>query len=368
MQVKNIMNVFISLMLMKTTSFNLKRMSTMKKITIKQITMKKDVPDMKSLAQYYKPKTPNQELYTKYLADPKTTLIFALGPAGTGKTMLACNEAVRQLKSGSINKIVITRPVVPVEEDIGYLPGNINHKMDPWTRPIFDVFLEFYAQRDIDLLLYNGVIEIAPLAYMRGRTFKNSFIIADEMQNSSPNQMLMLTTRIGEKSKMVVTGDLKQSDKSLNSGLLDFSNKFKLYQTVFNKRLEKEELYSNNKYDESNFNIGIKIIELNNTDIERNPVIIKLLDIYTMTDEKVKEEIKNIDNEKNKQIEEHKKIEEDKLKLKSFIQEKINNSDNNIINYKNTTKKTSKNKKIIIDDDAALIPINHITKRFNDKN
>jgi hypothetical protein len=150
--------------------------------------------------------------------------------------------------------------------------------MDPWTRPIFDIFLEFFSQKDIDLMVYNNIIEIAPLAYMRGRTFKKSFIIADEMQNSSPNQMLMLTTRIGENSKMVITGDLKQSDKGQNSGLSDFIAKYKLYERVVKTRQNPAEFYSP----------SIRIVELNNTDIERSPVVVNILDIYNTTEDEVK--------------------------------------------------------------------------------
>jgi phosphate starvation-inducible PhoH-like protein len=242
--------------------------------TKRKITMKRDGNiELKSLSQFYKPKTPNQEKYYSYLNDDKIKLLFAVGPAGTGKTMLACNNAVKDLKSGKVDKIIVTRPVVPVEEDIGFLPGNINKKMDPWTRPIFDVFLDFFSQREIDLMMYNSIIEISPLAYMRGRTFKNAFIIADEMQNSSPNQMLMLTTRIGLGSKMVVTGDLKQSDKGLDSGLNDFINKFKVY--------EKRE---SEKYNNTDINSGIKMVELTNEDIERSPIIIKILDVYSVND------------------------------------------------------------------------------------
>ena len=249
--------------------------------TKRKLVMKKDNVELKSLSQFYKPKTPNQEKYYSYLNDEKIKLLFAVGPAGTGKTMLACNNAVKDLKSGKVNKIVLTRPVVPVEEDIGFLPGNINKKMDPWTRPLFDVFLDFFSQREIDLMMYNSVIEISPLAYMRGRTFKNAFIIADEMQNSSPNQMLMLTTRIGQGSKMVVTGDLKQSDKGLDSGLSDFINKFKVY-----------EQRESEKYNNTEINSGIKIVELNNTDIERSPVIVKILDVYNVNE--VKQEKKPV--------------------------------------------------------------------------
>ena len=289
--------------------------------TKRKITMKRDGNiELKSLSQFYKPKTPNQEKYYSYLNDDKIKLLFAVGPAGTGKTMLACNNAVKDLKSGKVDKIIVTRPVVPVEEDIGFLPGNINKKMDPWTRPLFDVFLDFYSQREIDLMMYNSVIEISPLAYMRGRTFKNAFIIADEMQNSSPNQMLMLTTRIGMGSKMVVTGDLKQSDKGLDSGLSDFINKFKVYE-----RRESE------KYNNTDINIGIKIVELNNTDIERSPVIVKILDVYNVNEVAVEK--------------------------KPVVGQLSQNTIRLIPNKKSSRSNSTKN---AIDNDAAMIPFNQL--------
>ena len=277
---KQILRFVVAVFLIRTNSSFIKPFSSMKNARFlnKTLNMKKDTPEIKSLSQYYKPKGYNQEQYVKYLNDYKTKVLLAVGPAGTGKTMFACNTAIRELKSGSINKIVLTRPVVPVEEDIGFLPGNINKKMDPWTRPIFDTFLEFFSQKDIDLMVYNNIIEISPLAYMRGRTFKKSFIIADEMQNSSPNQMLMLTTRIGEGSKMVITGDLNQSDKGPNSGLSDFIKKYKLYERVVKTRQNEREFYSP----------SIRIVELNNTDIERSPVVVNILDIYNTTEDEVK--------------------------------------------------------------------------------
>ena len=214
---------------------------------------------------FYSPKSSNQIQYVEYLNNNKYDLIVAVGPAGSGKTMFACLKAIESLKKNLVNKIIVTRPVVPVEEDIGYLPGNIIKKMDPWTRPIFDIFLEYYSQNEINQMLNNGIIEISPLAYMRGRTFKNSFIIADEMQNSSPNQMMMLTTRIGINSKMVITGDLQQTDKLIDNGLKDFISKLEVYNGHFYNTTE---------------NHDIKIIKLNSSDVMRSQVVEKVLKMY----------------------------------------------------------------------------------------
>jgi len=230
--------------------------------------------DLKSLAHFYKPRTPNQEEYVNYLSDFNIPIVLGIGPAGSGKTLFACNQAVMALKKRNIDKIIITRPVVPVEEDIGFLPGSMINKMDPWTRPIFDFFLEFYAQKDIDGMLHSGVLEIAPLGYMRGRTFKDAFIIADEMQNSSPNQMLMLTTRIGERSKMVITGDLKQTDRGEENGLADLMRKLDAY----------------NKYCVTNNKPlpDIKMVKMKGEDIQRSSIVTALLDIYSDKPKEIK--------------------------------------------------------------------------------
>jgi phosphate starvation-inducible PhoH-like protein len=168
------------------------------------------------------PKNLNQESYLLKLNDPSKMIIFAIGPAGTGKTMLAVQWAIDQLKYGSADKIIITRPAVSVDEEHGFLPGDLNEKMAPWTRPIMDVFAENFNAREITNMITEGVIETSPLAYMRGRTFKNAVVIADEMQNATPSQMKMLLTRLGVGSKMVVTGDLQQADRPSNNGLLEF--------------------------------------------------------------------------------------------------------------------------------------------------
>jgi len=223
----------------------------------------------------YSPRGFNQCRYVDFLKDPSISIVVGVGPAGCGKTLFACHAAIQELKYGNIEKIVMTRPLVSVDkEDLGFLPGTIVNKMDPWTRPIFDIFSEFYSQNEIEYMIKTGVIEISPLAYMRGRTFKYSFIIADEMQNSSPNQMLMMTTRIGEGSKMVITGDLKQSDRfpvdnhrfsdrsdvSLdNNGLYDFIQKIQSFNGT---------------------NDDIRLVEMENSDIERSHVVIKVLEMY----------------------------------------------------------------------------------------
>jgi len=220
--------------------------------------------EMRGISPLYSPRSANQKKYVDTLNNQNTTLVFGIGPAGTGKTLFACSAAIRDLKHGKIQKIVLTRPVVPVEEELGFLPGNIKHKMDPWTRPIFDIFLEYYSQKDIDAMVHGGVIEISPLGFMRGRTFKKCFIIADEMQNSSPNQMLMLTTRIGLGSKMVVTGDLNQSDRVNDNGLKIFMDKIRKYNGDKN---------------------GIEICELENDDIERSAVVSQILNIFKGNEE-----------------------------------------------------------------------------------
>ena len=224
----------------------------------------------KKLTPLYKPRSDNQKKYVSYLNDPKVPIVFGIGPAGCGKTLFACTTAIEGLKKGIFQKVILTRPIVPVEEEeLGFLPGSLINKMDPWTRPLMDIFLEYYTQHELQFMLASGVIEISPLAYMRGRTFKRAFIIADEMQNSTPNQMLMLTTRIGDESKMVITGDLKQSDRCRENGLLDIMTKLKTY-TKNNEQPETNEKKT----------LGIEMIEMNHGDIERSPIVSKILDIY----------------------------------------------------------------------------------------
>lgn len=172
------------------------------------------------------PKSRNQEAYIDLLNDESKMIVFATGPAGTGKTMLAVLAGIKALRAGAVSRLVVTRPAVGVDDEKhGFLPGTLNQKMEPWTRPIMDVMQEYYRPQDITRMLEDQVIEISPLAYMRGRTFKNAWIIADEMQNATPGQMKMLLTRLGENSKLVVTGDTQQADRrDPENGLLDFKS------------------------------------------------------------------------------------------------------------------------------------------------
>lgn len=169
------------------------------------------------------PKSINQESYILALTDPGKDIVVVTGPAGTGKTYLAMLAAIRALRAGEIDRIVLTRPAVGVDDEKhGFLPGDLNAKMEPWTKPLLDVLREFYTVKEIEYMLGEQVVEIAPLAYMRGRTFKNSWIILDEAQNATPSQIKMLLTRIGRGSKIVVTGDTDQADrKRPDNGLAD---------------------------------------------------------------------------------------------------------------------------------------------------
>jgi phosphate starvation-inducible PhoH-like protein len=200
----------------------------------------------------------NQKSYLSKLYSETTSIVLAIGPAGTGKTMLAVQYGIKLFQEGVVDKIVVTRPAVSVDEDLGFLPGTLNEKMAPWTRPIFDVFSEYYQAKDIAKMLEDGTIEISPLAYMRGRTFKNAYIIADECQNTTVNQMKMLLTRLGEGSKMVVTGDLAQADRLSDNGLINFCN-----------LLEQKEYLEH-----------IDIIRFDHKDIERHNAVKEVLAVY----------------------------------------------------------------------------------------
>tara|TARA_B100000123_G_scaffold30273_1_gene20420 strand:+ start:7247 stop:7984 length:738 start_codon:yes stop_codon:yes gene_type:complete len=207
------------------------------------------------------PRNVAQEDYLYQLADPKNNIVFAIGPAGTGKTLLCTQMGIKSFMEREVKKIVITRPAVSVDEQHGFLPGDLKEKMAPWTRPIFDIFEKHFSLSQIEMMLSENLIEIAPLAYMRGRTFEDSWIIADEMQNATKSQMKMLLTRIGVNTKMIVTGDLKQHDRGFSeNGLSDFIDLVKHY--------EQEKLNH------------IAVSRFDMMDVERHPAVTEVLKIY----------------------------------------------------------------------------------------
>ena len=166
-----------------------------------------------------KPKTVGQKQYVDLIR--KNTIVFGVGPAGTGKTFLAVAMAVRALREKQVNRIILTRPAIEAGEKLGFLPGDLQSKIDPYLRPLYDALYEMMGAENYQKLVEKGTIEIAPLAYMRGRTLDDSFIILDEAQNATPEQMKMFLTRLGFQSKAVITGDLSQTDlpRGQKSGL-----------------------------------------------------------------------------------------------------------------------------------------------------
>lgn len=204
------------------------------------------------------PRNIAQEQYIEALTDQDKHIIFAMGPAGTGKTLLATMYAIKELKEKRINKIIITRPAVSVDEQHGFLPGSLIEKMAPWVIPIMDVFKEYYHPKQIEKMLLDEVIEIAPLAYMRGRTMKNAIVLFDEAQNATPNQFLMLLTRIGDGSKFIITGDINQHDRGFEqNGLKDFIERF-----------------------EARGSNHMEVLKFSPQDVERHPIIEEILDLY----------------------------------------------------------------------------------------
>jgi phosphate starvation-inducible PhoH-like protein len=170
------------------------------------------------------PKTVGQKLYLQSIQ--KNPVVFGIGPAGTGKTYLAVAAAISALLKNQVQRIVLTRPAVEAGEALGFLPGDLREKILPYLRPLYDAMNDMLAAEDVARLVEKGTIEIAPLAYMRGRTLSNAFIILDEAQNTTPEQMMMFLTRLGDDSRMVVTGDVTQIDlpRSKQSGLLQVSH------------------------------------------------------------------------------------------------------------------------------------------------
>jgi len=201
-------------------------------------------------------KTEGQAKYIEELQ--RNEIVFSIGPAGTGKTYLAVAMAVDCLRSGKVQRLILTRPAVEAGEKLGFLPGTLYEKVDPYLRPLYDALLDFLDSEKIIAYREKGIIEILPLAYMRGRTLNNSFIILDEAQNTTYQQMKMFLTRIGFNSKVVVTGDITQIDleKRNDSGLLSIKK-------VLGENIE-----------------GIKFIELQEEDVVRNPLVRRIIKAY----------------------------------------------------------------------------------------
>jgi len=211
------------------------------------------------------PKNIHQEMYCKLLKTKSKKIVIANGPAGTGKTLFATEFGVRYFLTDTYEKLIFTRPSVSVDEELGFLPGTLEEKMAPWVRPIYDVLYNFLSPKEVQQLMEEKIIEIAPLGYMRGRTFKNAWIVADEMQNSTISQMKMLLTRLGENSRLIVTGDLQQFDRSFeNNGLDDFLRKLHYK--------EQNETGEGKK--------SIVSFEFLKGDIQREEVVKEVLDIY----------------------------------------------------------------------------------------
>ena len=201
------------------------------------------------------PRSINQKEYFQLLH--KKNIVFAIGPAGTGKTYLAVAKAVAALQKGNVNKIILSRPAVEAGEKLGFLPGDLKEKVDPFLRPIYDALYEMMPYDQVEKKITNGTIEIAPIAFMRGRTLENCFVILDEAQNTTKIQMKMFLTRLGKNSQMVIVGDTSQIDlvSKNDSGLLDAE-----------KKLSKIE--------------DIGFIYLNQIDVVRHDLVRKIINAY----------------------------------------------------------------------------------------
>lgn len=219
-----------------------------------------------------KPKTLGQKSYVSMINN--NDVVFGIGPAGTGKTYLAVAMAIKAFKNNEVNRIILTRPAVEAGESLGFLPGDLQDKVDPYLRPLYDALFEIFGFETYQNLVEKGAIEVAPLAYMRGRTLDNSFVILDEAQNTTFEQMKMFLTRLGYGSKAIITGDITQIDlpRGKNSGLKSASR------ILRNVR-------------------GIEFMEFSGVDVVRHPLVQRIIEAYDKADkEKEKKKQDEINN------------------------------------------------------------------------
>jgi phosphate starvation-inducible protein PhoH and related proteins len=238
--------------------------------------VKKDIPSPSGVftdsikvgrGKHVRPKTHGQKVYVDAVRD--NTLIFGIGPAGTGKTYLAMACAIEALQSGSVRRIILTRPAVEAGERLGFLPGDLSAKVDPYLRPLYDALYEMLGPEETARLMEKGTIEIAPLAYMRGRTLNDAFVVLDEAQNTSPEQMKMFLTRLGFNSKMIITGDVTQVD-------LDGGRPSGL-------RTIRRVLHNVS---------GISFVELTGKDVVRHRIVAAIVEAYRRYEERLQEKQK----------------------------------------------------------------------------
>lgn len=238
---------------------------------IKSIAEGKDILVFANNGKVIRAKTPNQRKLVE--ASDQNDICFAVGPAGTGKTYTAVALAVRALKNKSVSKIILTRPAVEAGESLGFLPGDLKEKIDPYLRPLYDALDDMIPLDKLNYFMTNRIIEVAPLAYMRGRTLDNAFIILDEAQNATDLQIKMFLTRIGESAKAIITGDLSQIDlpKNQKSGL---GTAVRILKNI----------------------PGIGHIELDGQDVLRHPLVRKIIKAYDSEDERIETLKKNQNN------------------------------------------------------------------------
>ena len=305
--------------------------------------------DSSKIDKKLKPRTPSQVLYAKSLVNTDISLLLVNGPAGSGKTHFACDAAVSKLLEGEVEKIIVTRPTIPVDnEEIGFIPGTVQRKMAPWLRPVNDVLLNHFSQKEIDRMVMDGVIEISPIAHMRGRTFTNAYVIADEMQNSTPLQMKMLLTRIGEDSKMIITGDLNQSDlKTGNNGFSDFITRYE-------------------KHVKKGTNIkDINLVWLTQEDVFRSNVVKSIIRVYDDIDDNKTQYSNDINviQEIDQYCTDNKELDDQYLQIDDAL-DKLDKNET-VVDVQNSKSKELNVKTM----DSALIPDEQISKYFdrNDK-